>query len=230
MFAKILALFIAFQVCIFGSVTPALLKQRFSKEKVGLLYKTFRVIDLLFRKNDVAYWLDGGSLLGAVRHGGFIPWDYDGDIEILAGDVFKVIGLEDEFANYGITLSTKWLKNYGRIVLTEPVHVDIFLTRWIKKQSVLVLFDKASRKAYRKNLFRKKDLFPLKRMMFGPVEVNVPNDSEAYIRRYYGNDALARAHPLTSKNKSQPKRFAIDEFAPAEYIIKDEDKYLFDDL
>lgn len=33
--------------------------------------------DQLCRRHDLKYWLDFGSLLGAVRHGGFIPWDDD---------------------------------------------------------------------------------------------------------------------------------------------------------
>lgn len=44
------------------------------------ILETMKYIDKLCRENSITYYIMGGTALGAIRHGGFIPWDDDLDI------------------------------------------------------------------------------------------------------------------------------------------------------
>lgn len=44
------------------------------------ILETMKFIDQICRKNCIVYYIMGGTALGAIRHGGFIPWDDDLDI------------------------------------------------------------------------------------------------------------------------------------------------------
>ena len=53
--------------------------------------KLLRTVTGICDRYDIPYWLEGGTLLGAVRHGGFIPWDDDVDLSMRQADLERFL-------------------------------------------------------------------------------------------------------------------------------------------
>lgn len=73
----------------------------------------------LCEKNNLRYWLAGGSCLGALRHGGFIPWDDDLDVYMPRDDyekLWKLMGKGKIDDHYKLCRTTKE-KNYHHRVM-----------------------------------------------------------------------------------------------------------------
>lgn len=54
------------------------------------MVELLKFIDKICTENNLRYWISFGTLLGAARHGGFIPWDDDTDICMPIEDVRKL--------------------------------------------------------------------------------------------------------------------------------------------
>lgn len=72
--------------------------------ELNILNKFIQVCE----KNSLTYWADAGTLLGAVRHNGFVPWDDDIDVIMPRVDYEKLYEIgQDEF-KYPYYLEYVW--------------------------------------------------------------------------------------------------------------------------
>ncbi len=60
------------------------------------ILEIMKYIDKLCRENEIVYYIMGGTALGAVRHGGFIPWDDDLDIFMTPSEYLKFKDIFDK--------------------------------------------------------------------------------------------------------------------------------------
>ncbi len=65
----------------------------------GEMLNLLQVVVGICNKNNLPYWLDGGTLIGAVRHKDFIPWDDDIDISLLKSDYLLLLDKLEEFCS-----------------------------------------------------------------------------------------------------------------------------------
>ena len=77
----------------------------------------FTEFDRICRASNIQYYLIGGTLLGAIRHGGIIPWDDDIDVGILRPDYERFIRLAHR------ELGSRYLLH---TIDSDPTHVECF--------------------------------------------------------------------------------------------------------
>ncbi len=105
-------------------------------------------VDRICKKNKIQYQLAEGTLLGAIRHKGFIPWDDDIDIWMLRNDYNQFIAVCEK------ELSEKY---FLQTIDTDPCYLNHFLK--IRRNNSLFLTSVCPDTKMHKGIYI--DIFPL---------------------------------------------------------------------
>lgn len=174
-----------------------------------VLLDMLKEVDALLTRNDIQYSLCAGTLLGAVRHNGFIPWDDDIDIMVDRENYAKIIKLFENFdADSKFTLNrVLWIyriqqRENSANDLSVPT-IDIFV------------FDHCPMNAF----IRKYKLFLVK-MLQGMLKTEKDNKKHSLIHRVClgGTRLLGKLFTYNAKFRWYDKATRIGNKKDCEYL------------
>lgn len=90
------------------------------------LLNLLKSFDSLCRNNNILYSLYAGSLLGAVREKGFIPWDDDVDVIMVYEEYVKLQSIIKGNNEYYIDTEDAWVPRFRRKSQTNGAFIDLF--------------------------------------------------------------------------------------------------------
>lgn len=132
------------------------------REEIEAVWNTEReILDVVHRvctENNLRYSLAYGTLLGAVRHGGFIPWDDDVDLIMPREDYEVLLKIWDKVAPTGYILQNS---------RTDPDFTQNF-TKIRKDHTTFLQYESERYKGYNKGIFV--DIFPGDRVAPGGLK------------------------------------------------------------
>ena len=136
-----------------------------------VMLRMLKIIDYICRKHDLRYWLCSGTLLGAVRHQGFIPWDDDLDICMLREDYNRFIQIAPLEFPTDIFLQTQE---------TDPSYDYLPLPCKVRDKNSLIISEGMENQKYQQGLFI--DIFPTDRYHTGGLSFAMEKCMKSYFR------------------------------------------------
>lgn len=99
------------------------------EEHKKLLVEILKYIDKICRENQIKYTLVGGSLIGAIRHKGIIPWDDDIDIGLLPEEYDKLINCLKNSSNnryklFNIDTEDSYWYPFAKVIDTQTICIE----------------------------------------------------------------------------------------------------------
>ena len=178
-----------------------------------LIKTLLALVGHILSNNNIKWWAEGGTLLGALRHNDIISWDDDADIgvenkcwkRVLAAlqANLKDVSVKIDDASYHVLIdetSTSLIKVYvpdlwaktieGDRVIATPT-IDIFRYK-INNNDIVELESVHARKQFPNSYFKYDELFPIKECDFGKFKIKCPNDGIPYVQRLYGVDCMTK--------------------------------------
>ena len=170
--------------------------------------KVLYQMDKALTKYNVPYWIDFGTLLGTVRHGGYIPWDDDIDICIERADIPRAKAAIEENPRllysdlYGF--APDGFIHYIRVSLKEITNcfVDIFIVDKI---------DENSSASIRRGI-QLRDEYRRKSMEINAMDITYPEKQEKCIElmQIYNEKLVSE---LASKGEGKGLFWSIDNYS-----------------
>ena len=170
-----------------------------SNEYLIGLVELFRNVVNFLNEKEICYFIDGGTMLGALRDKGQIKHDDDVDLGMLEPDMIKFLEHADELEerhNLFVIVHSGMLKienqNIYRISKDDkgkiPVTIDLLLYHRPQGLNRVELALPEHRKLWGKCYHLDKDFEPFQKMEFEDFTVNCVKNPVAYLQRYYGDD------------------------------------------